>query len=142
MMLPEGSAAPRRGTTAAERRAQDAGPNAARVRHAKAIDAQTRHAEFLQQEGFELAEMERKVQDAASKMQAYYRGFITRKMHIPKQRKQKIVLEQFGLANIFEQYCKIQCRELRKDELAYQQALAKQNRRSSLSSRWEGGCSG
>jgi hypothetical protein len=85
-MPPEGSAAPRQGTTAAERRAQDAGPNAARVRHAKAIDAQTRHAEFLQQEVFELAEMERKVQDAASKMQAYYRGFITRKMHIPKQR--------------------------------------------------------
>jgi hypothetical protein len=53
-------------------------------------------------------------------------------MRIPKQRKQKVALEQFGLANIFEQSCKIQCRELRKGGLAYQQALAKQNRRSSL----------
>jgi hypothetical protein len=34
--------------------------------------------------------------------------------------------------HIFEEYYKIQCRELRKDGLAYQQALAKQNRGNPL----------
>jgi hypothetical protein len=81
-----------------------------------------RRAEYLEQEAFELAELERKVQHAAQRLQATYRGFTARNKHIPKQRRQKELQEQWGLAAIFEQYCAIQCKEMRKRESAHQEA--------------------